>query len=348
MSHHAPSDQSNHRANWGICTLANDYVLDQAIALLNSISATMGADFPVCIFPYDDRIEQLQAAIRDRPNVTIFGDASVITAWEHQAQRIWDVHPTAKQSWPQPRPDEYYRMGMHRRFVAFSAPFDRFIYMDADTLLLTDATPIFEKLDHHDWVVYDFQYRDPTHVYNVNSSQFKQLFSPEILEQKMFCAGFYAAKRGVLSADRLDWMVAELAQTDADLLYPRAPDQTILNYWVMKANLSVYNFARELPVEEAVGCCVTSPHFVLQDAKLYDRGHPLLYLHYIGLPAALFTEICAGANWDCPYREIFLHYRYLSAPEQRPEFTGPPIDPNVSPTIKQRLVDKFKQLQFSR
>ncbi len=345
MPEHPDMQQPNHPAHWGICTLANDYVLDQAIALLNSISATMGPDFPVCIFPYDDRIEQLQAAIADRPNVSIFSDAAAITAWENQAKRIWDVHPTAKQSWPQPRADEYYRMGMHRRFVAFSAPFDRFIYMDADTLLLTDATPVFEKLDQYDWVVYDFQYRDPTHVYNVASSQFNHLFSPDTLEQKMFCAGFYAAKRGVLSANCLDWMVAELAAADADLLYPRAPDQTILNYWVMKANLSVYNFARELPPEQAVGCCVTSPHFKRQDAKLYDRGNPLLYLHYIGLPADLFTKICAGANFACPYRDIFLHYRYLHAPEQQPQFLGAPIDPSRPLSIVQRLARKLKQLQ---
>jgi hypothetical protein len=345
MSDYSDRNQPNQLRNWGICTLGNDYVLDQVIALLNSIRATMGADFPVCIFPYDDQLEQLQAAIADRPNVTLFNDAAAIAEWENQAKRIWDVHPTAQQSWPPMDDGMYYRMGMHRRFVAFSAPFDRFIYMDADTLLLSDATPVFERLDDHDWVVYDFQHRDPSHVYNVNSSQFADLFAPEILERKMFCAGFYAAKRGILSAAQLDWMVTELAQGDADILYPRAPDQTIVNYWVMKANLSVYNFAFELPPEQVVGCCVTSPHFELRDDKLYDRGNPLLYLHYIGLPADLFTKICAGANFACPYREIFLHYRYLHAPEQRPQFIGAPIDPSRPLTIVQRLARKLKQLQ---
>jgi hypothetical protein len=299
----APSDfdQSSAPERWGICTLGNDYVLDQVIALLNSIRATMGADFPVCIFPYDNQLEQLQAAIADRPNVTLFNDAAAIAEWENQAKRIWDVHPTATQSWPPMDDGMYYRMGMHRRFVAFSAPFDRFIYMDADTLLLSDATPVFERLDDHDWVVYDFQHRDPSHVYNVDSSQFAELFAPEILERKMFCAGFYAAKRGVLSAAQLDWMVTELAQGDADILYPRAPDQTIVNYWVMKANLSVYNFAFALPPEQVVGCCVTSPHFELRDDQLYDRGNPLLYLHYIGLPA----DFCLSLPGNLPALPLF-------------------------------------------
>ncbi|MFO7029254.1 hypothetical protein B9T07_04150 [Limnospira fusiformis CCALA 023] len=42
----------------GICTLANDKVYDQLVALLNSIEANQGADMPVCIYPYNDNIER--------------------------------------------------------------------------------------------------------------------------------------------------------------------------------------------------------------------------------------------------------------------------------------------------
>jgi len=30
---------------------------------------------------------------------------------------------------------------------------------------------------------------------------------------------------------------------------------------------------------------------------------------------------CSGENLDFPYRDIFLHYRYLYEPSQRPVFT---------------------------
>ncbi len=40
----------------GICTLANDRVYDQLIALLNSIEVNGGKALPVCVYPYDDNI----------------------------------------------------------------------------------------------------------------------------------------------------------------------------------------------------------------------------------------------------------------------------------------------------
>jgi hypothetical protein len=330
---------------YGICTLANDHVLDQAIALINSIEAIMGSEFPVCIFPYDDRIEKLTAAIADRPNVQIFQDQSLIEYWENESKKIWDTHPAVQQRWNfDPKAQNYYRLGMHRRFVAFSAPFDRFIYMDADTLLLNDVTPIFDKLDDHDWVIYDFQYKDPQHVFDVESPQFQQVFSTEYMQSKMFCAGFYASKRNVFPQDSLDRMLSAMQAGEAGLLFCMSPDQAIVNYWVMKAGLSVYNFALELPEAERTGCCVTSPQFEMRDNLLYDRGNRLTYLHYIGISSTVLSKICQGENLKCPYRDIFLHYRYLREPEAKPMFYGTP-KPFKSPknTVMNRVLRKLSR-----
>jgi hypothetical protein len=306
----------------GICTLANDHVFDQAIALINSIAEVMGPDFPVCIFPYDDHCDRLAAAIRDRPNVTIFQDQSVLDYWETEAKRLWDVCPNAKKEWAGVTTDDYYRMGMHRRFGAFSGPFDRFIYMDADTLLLQDVTPIFNQLDSHDWIVYDFQHRDVSHVYNCNSEKLLQVFSARQIDREIFCAGFYAAKRGTFSQAQLDDCLHQLEAGEDDVLYGMAPDQTILNYWVMRSNLAIYNYALELPSSEVTGCCVTSDHFEMVDGRLCDRENPLTYLHYIGLSSSLFKQLCEGENLDFPYRDLFLHYRYLNDELNRPKLIG--------------------------
>lgn len=39
----------NNQAKRGIYTLANDVVLDQLVALLNSIERNVGKDIPVCV-----------------------------------------------------------------------------------------------------------------------------------------------------------------------------------------------------------------------------------------------------------------------------------------------------------
>ena len=120
----------------GICTLANDKVYDQLLALLNSIEANHGADIPVCIYPYDDNIEQITAEIAHRPQVQIYNDSDSIERWDQFFRDVWDAHPNAHQRRQERGFVPYYRFGHHRPFCAFDGPFDRFLYIDADALLM--------------------------------------------------------------------------------------------------------------------------------------------------------------------------------------------------------------------
>ena len=47
----------------GIYTLANDVVYDQLIALLNSIEIHVSSSLPICIIPYDDRLDKVKSEI---------------------------------------------------------------------------------------------------------------------------------------------------------------------------------------------------------------------------------------------------------------------------------------------
>jgi hypothetical protein len=303
----------------GICTLANDRVYDQLVALLNSIEAIAGAEMPVCIYPYDDNVDQIAAEIAHRPHVTLYNDHDSIQRWDRFVRDIWDAHPTARQRW-QATGDTapYHRVGTHRRYCAFDGPFDQFIYMDADTLLMNDVTFIFNQLHTYDWVVYDFQFKDPTHVYDVKSPKLKTVFSPKRIKSEIFCSGFYASKRNLFDLEKREWLLSQLREGEAEILYPMAPDQTILNYMVMRSEIPVYNFALELSAREKTGCCVTSPHFRERDHILYDRGKRLTYLHYIGISSRQFAKLCKGKNVRIKYQDLFLYYRYLQQPDQRP------------------------------
>ena len=233
-------------------------------------------------------------------------------------------------------------MGMHHRFIAFDSPFERFIYMDGDTLLLDAIDKIFAILDRHDCVVYDFQHKDPTHVYEVSRPKLFEVFSRDRIEKEIFCAGFYASKTGLFDENQRDWLIERLRAGEAEILYPMAPDQTIVNYMMMRSNFSIYNLALQLPKEERTGCCVTSPHFQALDNILYDHDKRLTYLHYIGLSSTLFTRLCSGENLDFPYRDIFLHYRYLYEPSQRPIFTDSPKPYQTpNPTFWQKVTRKL-------
>lgn len=326
----------------GICTLANDRIYDQLIALLNSIEVNGGKDLPVCVYPYDDNIERIRAEIAQRPNVQLFDNRDVIDLWDNFAKSAWEPHPTAKERWLKAGSRGYHRFGTHRRYCAFDGPFDRFIYMDGDTLLMSPLDRVFAQLDNYDCVVYDFQRKDITHVYEVTSPKLLEIFSQERLNQEIFCSGFYGSKKGLFDEERRNWLVEQLRAGEAEILYPMAPDQTIVNYMMMRSNFPIYNLALQLPKEERTGCCVTSPHFQALDNILYDKGNRLTYLHYIGLSSSLFTRLCSGENLDFPYRDIFLHYRYLYEPSQRPIFTDSPKPYQPpTPTFWQKVTRKL-------
>ncbi len=325
----------------GICTLANDRVYDQLVALLNSIEAILGPEMPVCIYPYNDETEKIAAEIAKRPNVQLFNDKESMQKWDQFFRDVWDTHPTAQEKWRQIGSNGYHRFGTHRRFCAFDGPFDRFIYMDADTLLQGSVAPIFNRLNDYDWVVYDFQFTDLGHVYDVNLPKLFTLFTPEQIKSKIFCSGFYASKKDLLAQDKLDYFLSKLREGEAEILYTMSADQPILNYMVLRGDIKSCNLALELPEDKITGCCVTSSHFQAKDNILYDKDNRLTYIHYIGLSSKLFSRVCAGENIDFPYREIFLHYRYLHEPDQRPQFKTKPKAYNAPPNLATRVFRKL-------
>jgi hypothetical protein len=329
----------------GIYILANDVVYHQLVALLNSIEVNAGKNFPVCILPYDDRLAAIRQEIKTRENVTLFEDTSAIARWENFATQVWQTHPTALKTWQEQEIAGVYRMGMHRRFCGLDGPFEKFIYLDADILVLNSLELFFQALDQFDWVVYDFQYLDPAHVYHLKSPQLTQVFPQSRIDSEIFCAGLYAAKTGIFEEQRRNWLISQLQTGEADILYMPAPDQTILNYMVMRSEISSCNFSRQLPANEVTGCCVTSNHFQNQNALLYDQGKRLTYLHYIGLSAELFNRVCAGENIDFPYRDLFLHYRYLHEPEKRPHFSSKPIPYNQPPSLATKVLKKLRLIK---
>lgn len=326
----------------GICTLGNDRVADQIIALLNSIETMMGPEMPVCIYPYDDQVSKLADVISTRPQVALYDNQASINKWDTYVKALWDTHPTARQTWQSVGSNGYHRLGTHRRYCAFDGPFDRFIYMDADTVLMSPVHSIFKRLDTEDFITYDFQHKDPTHVYTVTNPRLHQVFAPERIKNEIFCSGFYATKRSILTPDQQDWLLLQLKSGDAEILYPMAPDQTLLNYFVMKLSLKYCNLALQLPPDQVTGNSVTSTHFEAHDHIVYDRAKRLTYLHYIGISSQRFKHLCQGENLAIPYRDVFLHYRYLHEPECQPTYFGipePPMSPY--PTMTQKILRKI-------
>jgi len=307
----------------GIYTLANDIVYDQLVALLNSIEVNVGQDIPVCIIPYDRQLEKVRTEVARRKNVELLEDSEILAPWREFFYQAWGTHPEALQYWQESEKEDK-ALACHHRYAAFDpkSPFENFIYFDSDVLVLNSVEFIFEQLNNYDFVVYDFQHRHPRHVYNLESPKLLEIFPESQIRSEIFCSGCFASKRELFPKPQRDWLVEQLAAGETEVLYFHAHDQSLLNYMRMRLALPICNLALHLPEEKVTGNCVTSVHFELQNNLLYDKGVRLTYLHYIGLSSQLFTRVCAGEELDFPYRDIFLHYRYLYEPEKRPRFSS--------------------------
>jgi hypothetical protein len=335
---------SNRSETRGIYILANDAMVNQLIALLNSLRVHDDLQLRVCVIPYDDATNELARVMASYPNVFLWSDANALAHWENFANAAWALHPRALPHWHAKYGTRaVYRLAMHRRFVAFDGPFAQFLYLDADMLVLDSLAPFFAALEQNEFVVYDDQYRAPQHVFDMQSPRVYERFGKTRVHTEIFCAGLFASKQNVLHAERQARVLTQLGAGDAEMLYVNAPDQSLLNYAALALPLTTHNLYRAAPESRRIRTCATVEGLQEKNRLVFDRARRLPFLHYIGIPAWAFHRVCDGEDVRFPYRETFLRYRYLDAPAARPRLRGKPVDVLHRPSKIRRGFARSKQ-----
>jgi hypothetical protein len=329
----------------GIYILANDVVFDHLIALLNSLEVNGAKNIPVCIIPYDDKLDRVRSYISPLHNITLFENSDSIDFWEDFATKVWTSHHKAQRVWQAKGWKPVHCLGMHRKFCCFDGYFDKFVYFDCDTLLMDSLDFIYQKLDEFDWVANDFQYKsDLNYVFDLSSEKLPQIFNIENLQSQIFCAGWFAAKKSIVNRTNSAILLNQLTSGEAEILSLRGTDQPLFNYLVARSGITFYNFAYHQP-EQITGNHWSS-QFDILDFILYDKGKRLTYLHYMSISAAKFTRLCAGEDVEIPYREVFLHYRYLKSPEKQPKLTRPNLLIRLGRKLKSWVIQKIDNIKF--
>ncbi len=329
----------------GIYTLANDVVYDHLVALLNSIEVNAGEKIPVCVIPYDDRLDKVRAEVAARDNVTLLDNPASIAYWEDFATQAWKSHRKAQKVWQEKAWPVVYALGMHRKFCCFDGPFEKFIYFDADTLLMGPLDSFYQKLDNYDWVANDFQYKsDVNYVFDCSNENIGKIFNSEQIHSQIFCAGWFASKKRVFDSFKEN-LLEKLKAGEAEAMSLRGTDQPLFNYMVLRSGIPFYNFAYD-DLANTTGNHWSSK-FDVVDNVLYDKGRRLTYLHYMSISSSKFTQLCAGVDVDIPYKDVFLHYRYLKSPESRPKsFTSPSPLMRLQKSTSSFISQKAKNMMF--
>ena len=310
----------------GIYTLANDVVGDQLVALLNSIEVNVSADIPICVIPFDHRIERIGREISNRSNVSFFEDKDSIQRWENFAQQVWDAHPDARKK-NLARPP--WGKGHHRKFIAFDGPFDKFVYYDADSLAMKPLTAMFDQLNNYDFVFDDWEYRKPdaTAALDITAIAQSGIYSEQQVRSQLHCSSFFGARRGIFAKEELGNLTEKLIG-DCEITWVSRwwDDAFLFNYMTLRCERPFYNFTQSSDSRDRTGNCADADPFINLDNVLYNEQgcKPIHRIHYMNYPAISFTRLSQGEDVNIRYQDIFLHYRFLKEPQKRPAQLKPP------------------------
>jgi hypothetical protein len=307
----------------GIYITANDWVMDHAIACLNSIRA-YDPDIPIMLIPYSEDYQQVAACLHQDYGVELYPDLAFIERLSENLQSIFGTEFFA-------RPNTF------RKQACWFGPFDRYLYIDTDVVVFSPIARVLDDLDDYDFLCYDYQHR----------GGIRNVFNPAVLEQGVFSdvelkdvfnTGFWASKKGLITeADLYEVFRGCAAHPDYFDFSEKTSDQPIINYLILKRIPKRFNLVRQ--PGGGPGNWAGSQHFVRAGAGLLDPNvnKPLDYLHWAGY------RIQPG----CPYWDIWAYYRYLRSPESQPA-----VEPVPSPpaSLKQKTNRLFSQMRqsFSR
>jgi len=333
----------------GVYILANDVVYDQLVALLNSIEVNAGKDMPICIIPYNNMLERIKKYILPYKNIRLFEDSDAIDKWDAFFEEVWAAYPRRiYQRWSRPW---FYKGKTGRAMVAFDGPFDRFVYCECDNLVMKPMDDVFEKLNNYDFVFDDWEHTKPTPVAALNIPLIEKtgLFSESDIRPKFHCGSFFGSKKGIFNND-------ELARYKDLLLNKREFEWVnshgwwdfvfLFNYLTLRSGRPLFNFTLSPDNKDITGNCANADPFVNINNVLYNQGRlkPIHRIHYMGYPGILFTRLCRGECVDIRYKDVFLHYRFLKEPEDRPRDFVKPSRITIVKRFMQKIIKKIGRI----
>lgn len=333
----------------GIYILANDVVYDQLIALVNSIEVNVSPEIPICIIPYDDRLDRVSKEIHKRSNLTLFDNRESLQRWDNFADKVWTAH--SKNSEPKTSRPRWYKGKLQRKFASFDGAFDRFVFYDADSLAMKSLDRVFAKLDDYDFVFDDWEHRKLNSVAALNISLIEATgkYREEQMISKLHCGSFFASKKGFFASEELANLEQLLInQREVDWINGHGwwDDVYLFNYMTLRCERPLFNYTLSSNPQERTGNCADADPFVNIDNILYNEQglKPIHRLHYMNYSSADFARLCRGEDVDIRYKDIFLYYRFLKNPDQKPKhLKNPNLLAKTNRNFK-KAIDKLKRV----
>jgi hypothetical protein len=333
--------------SFGLYTLGNDGVYDQIVALVNSIERNVDATLPICIIPFDHHLTKIRQFVESRSQVSLFTDQASIDRWDGFAREAWAAHDQS-QSKRLRHPKWYKTPQLMRKFCAFDGAFEQFVFYDADSLAMSSLDRLRTQLQTYDFVFDDWEHQKPSAAASFDLARMQRAFDLEEseLRSQIHCSSFFGSSRRCFNPSVMAQLYEQLVeQREVNWISDHAfwCDADLFSYMTFRSRQAIYNFTRSPYSQDRTGN-IAEMDYVNVDQVLFNAEgmKPIHRLHYNTHSATKFTRLCQGEAVDLPYQDVFLFYRFLHEPEQRPQsFQSPPWM-----TLKVRSMnDKWRKIQ---
>ncbi len=289
-----PVSQSEQRGKRrGIYFLANDRVYELTVAFLNSLRLT-NPEIEVCLIPYNSDCEHIKG-LRGTYNFLILDDDDTFR-WCDDISIVFHKEI----------------VGHYRKLAAWTGPFDEFIYIDIDTIVLADLNFCFGFLREYDFV--------SAHS-NVESSRKwvwkESVFQSGYLQEDQIHfatnTGFLISRIGALHRAATTVAAQMVAATLIHHMELFCREQPFLNYLIVSSgrpytSLRILHYKKGLNIPLEVWAGIRGG--VVEEGRISFENLPgPLFVHWAGewQPRKPGQTL----NPDMPYRSFWEYYRKL-------------------------------------
>lgn len=261
----------------GVYCLANDVVIEWFEAFIRSYQLENSA-LPLTVIPFDDNISRLKA-LQARFQFELM-DETKCRHFDALAEQVMGTDRLA---------------GTYRKFACFFGPYDEFLFLDSDIVLLSPLIRLFEiySKTKADFVYFEYQ--------------MDMAYGPALAARMIadygshgFNSGAYFSRKDIIREADL-WPLAEKAAAVRDGLLPGVLEQSFFNFVLDVSRVRMAGINQLVP-ELAPMATARQPlayDYERRTARTAD-GKILPFIHWPG---------CGYPTMVRP--EIFLEYRTL-------------------------------------
>jgi hypothetical protein len=250
----------------GVYFLANDAMSEMVIAFLNSFRC-FNPGMPLCLIPFDSNISWLRC-LQAQYDFSVFERTEILEWCDHISRQFHDVV-----------------QGHYRKLACWFGPFERFIYVDADTVVLRDLSFSLELLQGFGFLT------SHSDMPQIRKWVWRDSISQQSLlsgRQIVFAAntGYIVSARTSLSREQVNLAVSYGLRMK-EHMEPTTAEQPFLNVVIVTSGLeysSIYRYRllsnrRDVPREQWGGF----PELDSVDGKITATlDVPIFLVHWAG------------------------------------------------------------------